>query len=623
MHRAGPAEVERAIAGAVEAFETTRHLASWQREEILKKIAAGIAAQRDELAEAIALEAGKPIKIARVEVDRAAFTFTIAAEESKRIYGEIVPLDWLPGNENRVAHVRRVPLGPIAGISPFNFPLNLVAHKVAPALAAGNPILLRPASQTPVSSLMLGRIVLDAGWPEDAIAVLPSSTEVARPLVEDNRIKLLTFTGSPDVGWALKARAGRKRVTLELGGNAAVIVDHDADVAYAAERVAWGGFAYSGQTCISVQRVFVHEDVYEAFTADLLRRVGALKVGDPLDEATDVGPVIDAASADRIDDWIEDAKAGGRRGSRRWYARPEPLAADRPRQRPPQPAGLVRGGVRAARVPHPVRGRRRCDRRCCAERVRAAGRHLHERHARRRRRVRSHRRRWADGQRRVDVPHRPHAVRRSEVVGVRPRGAALRDRGDDRAEAPHVQQPELCLTGGRMVVDAHAHVIVPGLGAEVAWDDRGQVVRYDGREVRAAVRELCDLARILEEQDRAGVDVVVLAPWVNLCGVEVERQNEALAELVGERVAVLGTVDPARPEQLRRADARRAALGRRDPGSARAATISGTSASGTSGPRRRSRARSSSSIRARAGSASPRSRSTTSGTPSGIRSRRR
>ena len=177
VHRAGPEEVERAIAGAITAFETTRHLASWQREDVLKKIAQGILARRDELAEVIALEAGKPIKIARLEVDRAAFTFTIAAEESKRIYGEIVPLDWLPGNENRVAHIRRVPLGPIAGISPFNFPLNLVAHKVAPALAAGNPIILRPASQTPVSSLLLGRIVLEAGWPEDAIAVLPSSTD--------------------------------------------------------------------------------------------------------------------------------------------------------------------------------------------------------------------------------------------------------------------------------------------------------------------------------------------------------------------------------------------------------------------------------------------------------------
>ncbi|MGZ8715581.1 MAG: aldehyde dehydrogenase family protein [Gaiellaceae bacterium] len=311
VHRAGPAEVERAIAGAVAVFETTRHLPSWQREDVLKKIAQGILARRDELAEVIALEAGKPIKIARGEVDRAVFTFTIAAEESKRIYGEIVPLDWLPGNENRVAQVRRVPLGPIAGISPFNFPLNLVAHKVAPALAAGNPIILRPASQTPVSSLMLGRIVLEAGWPEDAIAVLPSSTDTARPLVEDDRIKLLTFTGSPVVGWGLKARAGRKRVTLELGGNAAVIVNDDADIAYAAERVAWGGFVYSGQTCISVQRVLVHESVYDEFTADLVRRVKALKVGDPLDEGTDIGPVIDTGSADRIHEWLEEAKAAG------------------------------------------------------------------------------------------------------------------------------------------------------------------------------------------------------------------------------------------------------------------------------------------------------------------------
>ena len=311
VHRAGPAEVERAIAGAVEAFETTRHLASWEREQILERIAAGIAARRDELAETIALEAGKPIKTARVEVDRAVFTFSIAAEETKRIYGEIVPLDWLPGNEGRVAHVHRVPLGPVAGITPFNFPLNLVAHKVAPALAAGNPILLRPASQTPVSSLALGQILLEAGWPADAIAVLPCSTDTARPLVEDDRIKLLTFTGSPVVGWGLKSRAGRKRVTLELGGNAAVIVNDDADVAYAAERVAWGGFAYAGQTCISVQRVYVHESVYETFRDELVRRVDALQVGDPLDEATDVGPVIDASNADRVEEWLEEARGAG------------------------------------------------------------------------------------------------------------------------------------------------------------------------------------------------------------------------------------------------------------------------------------------------------------------------
>ena len=313
VHRAGPGEIERAIAAATVAFETTRRLPSWRREQVLERVAAGIAEQCEQLARTIALEAGKPIRTARVEVDRASFTFGIAAEEAKRMYGEVVPLDWLPGNEGREAYVRRVPLGPVAGITPFNFPLNLVAHKVAPALAAGNPILLRPASQTPVSSLRLARIVLEAGWPPDGIAVLPCTTADARPLVEDDRIKLLTFTGSPAVGWGLKERAGRKRVTLELGGNAAVIVNDDADVEYAAERVAWGGFAYAGQTCISVQRVFVHERVYDRFVAELLPRVDSLRVGDPLAEETDVGPLIDQANAERVEEWLEEAQAAGAR----------------------------------------------------------------------------------------------------------------------------------------------------------------------------------------------------------------------------------------------------------------------------------------------------------------------
>jgi len=311
VHRATPDDVEEAIANAVTAFETTRHLPSWQREQILTQISQGIAARREEIGETIALEAGKPLKTALVEVDRAVFTFKIAAEESKRIYGEIVPLDWLPGNEGRRAEIRRVPLGPIAGISPFNFPLNLVAHKVAPALAAGNPILLRPASQTPLAALKLAEIISQTDWPKDGFAVLPCTTDTARPLVEDDRIKLLTFTGSPVVGWSLKGKAGRKRVTLELGGNAAVIVNDDADVEYAAERIAWGGFTNAGQTCISVQRVFVHEKIYDRFTQELVRRVEALKVGDPLDPDVDVGPVIDAGNAERIEEWLDEAKEAG------------------------------------------------------------------------------------------------------------------------------------------------------------------------------------------------------------------------------------------------------------------------------------------------------------------------
>jgi acyl-CoA reductase-like NAD-dependent aldehyde dehydrogenase len=311
VHRAGPKEIERAITSAAHAFSTTRTLPAWKRSAVLEAISDAIAARRDELAVTIALEAGKPLKTARGEVDRAIFTFKVASEEARRITGEILPLDWLPGLDRREGHVRRVPLGPIAGITPFNFPLNLVAHKVAPAIAAGNPVIIRPASQTPVSAITLGRIALDAGWPAAAYAVVPSTTRDASPLVEDERIKLLSFTGSPAVGWDLKRRAGRKRVTLELGGNAAVIVHGDADVAHAAERVAWGGFTYAGQSCISAQRVYVHDSIYQQFSSELLRRTRGLQAGDPLKEDTDLGPVIDDGAADRIGEWIDEAKAAG------------------------------------------------------------------------------------------------------------------------------------------------------------------------------------------------------------------------------------------------------------------------------------------------------------------------
>jgi glyceraldehyde-3-phosphate dehydrogenase (NADP+) len=311
VRRAGPAEIEDAIARAASAFPVTRKLPSWERSRILERVSEELAARTDELARTLALEAGKPVKTARLELERASFTFKIAAEEAKRIYGEIVPLDWIPGTEGRVAHVHRVPLGPVAGITPFNFPLMLVAHKVAPALAAANPIVIRPASQTPVSSFALARIVLEAGWPENGIAVVPSSTEDAAPLVEDERIALLTFTGSPAVGWSLKGRAGRKRVTLELGGNAAVVVNEDADLDFAAERVAWGGNVQSGQSCISVQRVYVHAHAWDRFVPALLDRIGALKAGDPLDEESDVGPLIDGSAVARVDEWLDEAVSGG------------------------------------------------------------------------------------------------------------------------------------------------------------------------------------------------------------------------------------------------------------------------------------------------------------------------
>lgn len=311
VHRTGLEAIEDAIGTAVASFQQTRKMPSWQRSEILMKISQGIAARHEELARTIALEAGKPIRTARAEVDRAVFTFKIASEESLRLYGEIVPLDWLPGTEGRIGHIRRVPRGPVVGITPFNFPLNLVAHKVAPALAAGDPIILRPATQTPISSFKLAEIVLEAGWPADGIAVVPCTTTDASPLVEDDRIKVLTFTGSPAVGWALRSRAGRKMVTLELGGNAGTIVHKDSDVGFAASRVAWGAYSYAGQSCISVQRVYTHHDIFESFVDSLIPGVENLVVGDPLDEATDVGPLIDSGAADRLGVWLEEAVAGG------------------------------------------------------------------------------------------------------------------------------------------------------------------------------------------------------------------------------------------------------------------------------------------------------------------------
>jgi glyceraldehyde-3-phosphate dehydrogenase (NADP+) len=313
VHRAGPAELEAAIAGAAAAFETTRTLPSYRRSEVLERISAALRERQEELARTIALEGGKPVKTARIEVDRAAFVFKVAAEEARRIYGEVVPLDWIPGTEGRVAQVRRVPLGPIAGITPFNFPLMLVAHKVAPALAAGNPIVVRPASQTPVSALRLGELVVEAGWPQEGISVVSSSTEDAAPLVEDPRIAMLTFTGSPAVGWSLKARAGRKRVTLELGGNAAVIVHADGDADYAADRIAWGATVQSGQSCISVQRVYVHDALWDSLVPGLVERMRGLKAGDPLDEETDVGPLIDDSARERVGDWVREAVEGGAR----------------------------------------------------------------------------------------------------------------------------------------------------------------------------------------------------------------------------------------------------------------------------------------------------------------------
>lgn len=305
------AQAEEAIRGAVKAFEITRKMPGYERQRVLQQVSQQIAAHAEDFARIMALESGKPIKTARAEVGRAVFTFQVAAEESTRIHGEYLPLDASDTAKGRWGIVRRFPLGPISAITPFNFPLNLVAHKVAPAIAAGCTMVLKPAAQTPVSALMLARLIHEAGWPAGALNVLPLSNDDAEPLIEDNRMKMLTFTGSSAVGWELKKKAGKKRVTLELGGNAAVVVHSDADLEYAADRCVTAGFSYSGQSCISAQRILVHEAVFDHFFELLLPRVQRLKTGDPLEESTDVGPLIREADATRAENWIKEALAAG------------------------------------------------------------------------------------------------------------------------------------------------------------------------------------------------------------------------------------------------------------------------------------------------------------------------
>ncbi|HEY4949355.1 MAG TPA: aldehyde dehydrogenase family protein [Candidatus Acidoferrales bacterium] len=310
-YRATAAHAEEAVRAAQRAFQVTRKMAGYERQAILRAISEGINNRREEFARLIAHEAGKPIRTARAEVDRAVFTFAVAAEEATRIGGEWLPLDWQASTAGRAGIVRRFALGPILAITPFNFPLNLVVHKVAPAIAAGCTTVLKPAPQTPLTSLLLAEVVEQAGLPAGALNVLSLANQEAEKLVGDDRLKMLTFTGSVPVGWALKGKSGKKKVTLELGGNAGVIVHADADVDVAADRCVVGGFSYAGQSCISVQRIYVQRSVQEQFLARLLAGVKKLHVGDPLDEPTDVGPMISEDAARRAASWIDEAVAGG------------------------------------------------------------------------------------------------------------------------------------------------------------------------------------------------------------------------------------------------------------------------------------------------------------------------
>ena len=309
--QADRAVVEQAIAAAHDAFPVVRRLAAFERQAVLQHVVERVTQRHEEMAQALAIEAGKPIRDARGEVTRLIDTFRIAAEEAVRIGGEWLPLDVSPRAAGYQAIVRRFPLGPCGFITPFNFPMNLVAHKAAPAIAAGCPWVLKPASATPVGALILGEILAEAKLPRGAFSILPCSSTDIEPLVTDERIKLLSFTGSPDVGWSLKARAGKKRVTLELGGNAACIVDEGADLDYAAERITIGAFYQSGQSCISVQRIIAHRAIYDELKTKLVARAMQLKSGDPLDEETSLGPLITEADAVRIEQWVNEAIAAG------------------------------------------------------------------------------------------------------------------------------------------------------------------------------------------------------------------------------------------------------------------------------------------------------------------------
>jgi len=308
---ATPEQYEEAVQAAVAAFEVTRTLPAYERGRILREISAGIRERREELGRLIALEAGKPIRDALVEVDRASLTFRLGAEEAERMTGELIPLDLMPSSRDRVGITRRFPIGPIAGISPFNFPLNLAAHKVAPAIASGNPIVLKPPSADPLTMLTIAEIIEAAGPPAGSVSILPMTRELGDRMVADERFKLLTFTGSPSVGWRMKERAGKKKVVLELGGNAGVIVDASADIDWAVRRCLIGAYAYAGQVCISVQRMFVHESVWDEFMGKFVAGVAGLKVGDPLDPTTDVGPMVDANQASRTQRWVDEAVALG------------------------------------------------------------------------------------------------------------------------------------------------------------------------------------------------------------------------------------------------------------------------------------------------------------------------
>ncbi len=308
---ASTAHILQAIEKAEQALGAMKHLPTHKRYAILQHVAIRLRNDRQRLASLLSAESGKPMRYALGEIDRAADTFLVAAEESKRLPREYLDLGWTAAGEGKEGLVRYFPAGIVAGITPFNFPLNLVAHKVAPAIAAGCPIILKPASSTPLSALELARILDETELPKGAFSVLPCDRKTGEILVTDARIAVLSFTGSPDVGWKMKEKAGKKKTVLELGGNAGVLLAPDAAIDEAVKRCLVGGFAYSGQVCIHAQRIFVHDSLFENFVTKMIQGVQQLRQGDPANPETDIASMIDEANAQRVEEWVNEALRQG------------------------------------------------------------------------------------------------------------------------------------------------------------------------------------------------------------------------------------------------------------------------------------------------------------------------
>jgi len=304
-------EMEDAVSSAENAAAAMRKLARYEIAKGLRAIAEGIEARKKEFAETIAEESAKPLKFAAGEVERSTATFAWAAGEAERFAGEVVPLDTIALGRNKTAYTKHVPRGVIYGITPFNFPLNLVAHKVAPALASGNAIIIKPSERTPLTALLLGEVFMKSGLPKSALQIVPMNVKYIDTVLSDDRIKMISFTGSAEIGWKLKALAGKKAVALELGGNAPVIVDQTADIERSLERSTMGAFSYSGQVCISVQRIYIHERIFDRWTEMFVEKAGKLKKGNPLDETTELSVMITEQAAKKAESWITESINNG------------------------------------------------------------------------------------------------------------------------------------------------------------------------------------------------------------------------------------------------------------------------------------------------------------------------